>query len=635
MQSTEYDYTRRSLAWYAVLNYPLLLLIMWTYMRTLANVSAAVDTFVAAVYLSYAALFLAVAWAIPRAILWVNKRFLTPLAARAILWLAVLSMSVLCLLLFIDSQLYMLYGFHLNGFVWNLLTTPGGLESMGISTSAVYTVGALAVVVLLLQWGLMVLGARRLAAREASRRNAKLFRYALCALIVLGVGERLSYGFAHIKAYAPIVLAAKTIPLYHPLTFRGLAKFAGYKVVKDTNPKLSARSGPIQYPAVPLQIVPPAKPLNIVWLTSESWRWDMLDPSIMPATWAFAKQARHYMHHYSGGNGTRMGLFSMFFGLYGNYWFPMLAQHRGPVLLDVLKKEGYTMEMYTSASFSYPEFDKTIFAQIPPQHLHQDKQGASWERDRANVTDLIASIDKRDKSKPFMRFMFFESPHARYQFPPETAIRKPYLEDFNYATMNLQRDIGLIKNRYINSCAHLDTQFARIIDYLKREKLLDNTIVIMTGDHGEEFMEKGRWGHNSAFDEEQIHTPFVLWVPGQAPAQIDHMTSHLDVAATLMPLLGVKNPPSDYSLGTSMIDGEPRQFTVVASWEDLGYRDDQFKASFPFEGGNMIGATVKDGNDKPLPDGDVFFQQRQEQIGQMIRNSVRFNRPANLAKAQR
>ena len=73
-----------------------------------------------------------------------------------------------------------------------------------------------------------------------------------------------------------------------------------------------------------LEVIQHEKPLNIVWLVSESWRWDMLNPEIMPNTWAVTQNAHRFTRHYSGGNGTRMGMFAMFYGLYGTYWFPFL-----------------------------------------------------------------------------------------------------------------------------------------------------------------------------------------------------------------------------------------------------------------------------------------------------------------------
>jgi membrane-anchored protein YejM (alkaline phosphatase superfamily) len=100
-----------------------------------------------------------------------------------------------------------------------------------------------------------------------------------------------------------------------------------------------------------------------------------------------------------------------------------------------------------------------------------------------------------------MRFMFFESPHASYDFPPESVVKKPYLEDFNYLTTDPDSARVLLKNRYLNACHHLDSQLERIFQYLEREGLLESTIVVVTGDHGEEFMDSGRWGHNSQFSD--------------------------------------------------------------------------------------------------------------------------------------
>ena len=151
----------------------------------------------------------------------------------------------------------------------------------------------------------------------------------------------------------------------------------------------------------------------------------------------FAAQAHRFTRNYSGGNGTRMGVFSMFMGIPGNYWFPFLQEQRGAAIIDVLQKQGYQMDLYTSARFSYPEFEKTIFSQIPAEQLHSLDDGRpGWERDRTNVTRMLDFIGKRDPAKPFFTFMFFESPHARYFFPQESVIKTPYYDDINYATLS-------------------------------------------------------------------------------------------------------------------------------------------------------------------------------------------------------
>ena len=51
----------------------------------------------------------------------------------------------------------------------------------------------------------------------------------------------------------------------------------------------------------------------------------------------------------------------MMMGLPSSYWFQFLQEQRGATILDVMRNQGYQMQFYTSALFSYPEFDKTIF----------------------------------------------------------------------------------------------------------------------------------------------------------------------------------------------------------------------------------------------------------------------------------
>jgi membrane-anchored protein YejM (alkaline phosphatase superfamily) len=324
-----------------------------------------------------------------------------------------------------------------------------------------------------------------------------------------------------------------------------------------------------------------------------------------------------------------MGMFSMFYGLYGSYWFPFLNENRGPVLLDLLLDGGWQTFLYTSARFSYPEFDRTLFQRIPRSELHEGDPGlAGWQNDRRNVDRLLADLDARDPQRPFFAFMFFESPHARYYFPEEAVIRRPYLEDFNYATTDVAANIGLIKNRYINACHHLDGQFARVLDWLTERGLLDSTIVVITGDHGEEFMEKGHWGHNASFVDEQIRVPLVLWVPGRAPSVDERMSSHVDIAPTVMALLGVTNPPADYSLGHDLFGGDRPSQSVVADWDRLACVSHAGKAILPVRY-NSFGRSVTLGPDDVALEGAAearFLAAERPRLAAVMRNLARFGR---------
>jgi hypothetical protein len=222
--------------------------------------------------------------------------------------------------------------------------------------------------------------------------------------------------------------------------------------------------------------------------------------------------------------------------------------------------------------------------------------------------------------------MFFESPHARYYFPEESVIRKPYLENFNYATMDLDKDMPLIKNRYINSVHHLDSQFARVLAYLKEKQLLNNTIVIITGDHGEEFNEHGHWGHGSSFNDAQTLVPMILWIPGSGSSVVEHMTSHLDVIPTLLPRLGVKNPASDYALGNDLLGTIRRKYTVTAHWRTMGFTSDKYKAVIAMSNAQIGKNSVTCADDFPCDESAEFYNVHQRDLVEVMQDIARFSK---------
>ncbi len=537
---------------------------------------------------------------------------------------AVLAATVTALVLLADRDLYRLYGFHLNGFVWNLATTRGGLASLGTSASTVRSLVLLASGCLLLHLAWMWLCGRTVRPDCVRFVPGRRSYRALGALfLVLALGERVAYGISEVRAYTPILAASDAFPFYGRLTFRSLAARLGFESQREPSLELAQGDGNLRYPLAPLEVRPPSRPLNVVWLVAESLRADALTPEIMPQSSAFAARALRAPQHYSGGNGTRMGMFSMFYGLHGAYWFSFLRERRGPVLMDVLAEQGYQWRMFTSAHFSYPEFDKTVFARVPAEHLHEDASGAEWERDRRNVTRLLDFVAERDPARPFFTFLFFESPHARYHFPPESVIREPYLEDFNYATADLEHDIERIRNRYLNACHHLDSQWGRVLAYLEREQLLEDTLVILTGDHGEEFMEHGRWGHNSEFVEQQVRVPLVLWVPGQAARELSGMTGHVDLTATVLPLLGVVSPAADYTLGRDLLGDVRRPFQALSDWSRIGFVDEEAKLGFALKSSGLFRQHATTRDDAPL-ELSVVLQAKQGELLELMRELGRF-----------
>jgi len=622
--------------YYFCLTYIVLLINSAGYLKCVKYDAALSIIFAAAVYICYCLLYLLIAFS-PVHLL---DRLLSigavdkllrkiRVSGSAVLYVfSIAIFSFLQIFIFADRFIYSIYNFHINGFVWNIVFTTGGLESLGadIQTKLIFslmTAGFILLQFILLAFSMFLAGRQLLFATRFAR---PAIAAVVTVFILAGTFQVFAYSLSSFKGYVPVLAASKAFPLYQPVTFRGFAKSLGFKENIDASFKMkTSKSFLLKYPLNPIIRDPNHTKYNIVFLMAESLRADMLTPEIMPATWDFAQRSIQCTDHYSAGNGTRMGMFGIFYGLYGNYWFNFLDERIGPVLMDLLVEDNYQFSMYTSAAFTYPEFDKTIFSRIAPRDLHPFAGDQGWKSDRKNITDLINFIDTRDMSRPFMTFMFFESPHARYYFPPETVIRPDYLESLNYATVDIRKNIGLIKNRYINSCNHLDSQLARVIKCLKDSELLDSTIVIIAGDHGEEFMEKGRWGHNSDFTEEQTKTPMVLWIPGSKPRTITSITSHLDIPPTLMKLLGVKNPPTDYCLGCDLLGDKLCDFTVISDWDCLVYVDDDFKAVFPLKVYGFGNQSVTTHNDAEVANKGAFYESHKGKLREILDQTRKFS----------
>jgi arylsulfatase A-like enzyme len=105
---------------------------------------------------------------------------------------------------------------------------------------------------------------------------------------------------------------------------------------------------------------------------------------------------------------------------------------------------------------------------------------------------------------------------------------------------------------YDGDVAMADDQVRRLFDELDRRGLLSDTVVIVTADHGEEFLEHGRTSHGRTLYEECVRVPLIVVGPGiPAGLRLTEKVSLLDVAPTLLDLLGL--PPETRFEGRSLL----------------------------------------------------------------------------------
>jgi arylsulfatase A-like enzyme len=129
----------------------------------------------------------------------------------------------------------------------------------------------------------------------------------------------------------------------------------------------------------------------------------------------------------------------------------------------------------------------------------------------------------------------------------------------------------------------VDDAVSEVLLAMKEAGRWDNTLVLLTSDHGEAFGEHGAFSHNSTVLEEMIHVPFLLRLPGGArPEGVDlsRPVALADVVPTLIARLGL--PPAPEVWGTDLLSDRPSRYLFHRTHEPrnaaLGVRSDRWKA---------------------------------------------------------
>ncbi|WP_159452003.1 LTA synthase family protein, partial [Hymenobacter roseosalivarius] len=248
-----------------------------------------------------------------------------------------------------------------------------------------------------------------------------------------------------------------------------------------------------------------------------------------------------------------------------------------PTLSSELKQRNYRTAFFQASDnqymrvdeyLSFRSFDKVVdHRQIPcsTKSFVSSAEGVGEGKDeRCMVTAFSEwALDARQDA-PFFAMLWTIQTHWPYfVFGPE--------KDFNV------KDPAL--NRYLNALHQSDAALGNLLANLKRKGLYESTLVIVVGDHGEAFGRHGQYGHGSNIYDENVKVPLILINPllfsGQKKSTIG---GHVDVAATVMDILGFKTPQGWQ--GTSLFDPYRKNIVwLFSTWTDyfFGYRTTSHK----------------------------------------------------------
>jgi arylsulfatase A-like enzyme len=220
-----------------------------------------------------------------------------------------------------------------------------------------------------------------------------------------------------------------------------------------------------------------------------------------------------------------------------------------------------------------PIVDKFSIRWILEPLAHRDIGQKPYRR-AAEIRSLVeAWLPKAvGHGEPFFLFVNFMDPHDPYRAPGEfrdffpgrrrdwPRERSPHAH-FQGATPDEVR--RHVFSQYDSELAYLDSELAHLLDYLAASSLLDRSIVVITSDHGEQFLEHALWGHGQSLYQEEVHVPLIIRDPASGPAVIHHPVEQRDLVPWILQRTGVPRPaeiqPSNLLTGRGLKVAELRR----------------------------------------------------------------------------
>lgn len=292
---------------------------------------------------------------------------------------------------------------------------------------------------------------------------------------------------------------------------------------------------------------------NVLLITVDTLRADHLGcygykRNTSPQLDALAKRSVIFSRAFTQGGWTKPAMASVMLSLYpfnhGVFSGSTKLPPEIPTLAQVLDKSGYTSIAIQTNPFL--QKGQGFAAGFDSYHFEAD---ATADR----VVNLF--IEHIPPQAPWFAYLHFMDPHLPYKSPSGKFVDSAYTgllsssETLNHRFIRRQipnlspQDKQFLIDRYDEEIAFFDTHFGRMVDWLKSRALLDQTIIIIISDHGEEFFEHGGFEHGHSLYNEILHVPFIYYDSRLKPAVRSEVVRTLDVYPTLLDQLGIIAPP--------------------------------------------------------------------------------------------
>jgi arylsulfatase A-like enzyme len=387
-------------------------------------------------------------------------------------------------------------------------------------------------------------------------------------------------------------------------------------------------------PLDPVPLRPPRPRPDILLVTIDALRADHLtsygyDRLTAPAMEAFARGAVRFTTAIAQAPYTKASVASLMTGLYpsthktvtASVPFPeTMTGHpaTAPIVTDVLPSSVTTLAEalrsagYRTAGFTANPFLIEAFGFSRGFDRFQFYPGQDFAGGERLVADAVDAARGGDAGRPLVTWVHLMEPHSPYAPPPLTAgmfavegSPEPIAADIaipGWLLSGSPRDRRPYVAAYDAEIAAADAAFDALLRQFRSVRLNRPTVVVVTADHGEQFLDHGGWEHGSNLYDELIRVPLMIQAPGTAPAVVGQQVQLIDLFPTLIEFAGADAPRNaGHSLAGQLTGGaapRPALSEIVGSL--YAVRDEHFKLIAMNDGRQLLfdlGADARERHD--------------------------------------
>lgn len=290
----------------------------------------------------------------------------------------------------------------------------------------------------------------------------------------------------------------------------------------------------------------PPRPRNLLVITLDTMRADRLPPYgfsgvVTPALDRLAAEGALFEQSFAAAPLTLPSHATLFTGMYpprlgvrDNTGAPLSADFQ--TLAEVLGARGLTTGAFVASAVLAPRRGLDQGFGTYSMGASPGCPGSPRARRPADdvVSEAVTWLADHD-SAPFFVWIHLYDTHRPYQLPDDYA--RSYADP------------------YAAAIAFEDAQIARLISHLEARDLLDDTLMVVAGDHGESLGEHGEDSHGMFIYQEALRVPLIMRGPGVVPRRVSAPVRLVDVMPTILDMFGVGTPPMDGLSLTRLLAG--------------------------------------------------------------------------------